>query len=149
MEVAPENWIGVGGRFGRQFRQLAERYPIALHGLSLNIGGTAPLDVELVTAIGAFMAEFDCPIYSDHLTYCGDDGQLYDLLPIPFTEEAVRHVATRVGQVQDILGRRIALENASYYAAPPPGDERKRFYQRDSHRSRLRPVAGCKQYLRQ
>lgn len=118
MEVAPENWIGVGGRFGRQFRQLAERYPIALHGLSLNIGGTAPLDVELVTAIGAFMAEFDCPIYSDHLTYCGDDGQLYDLLPIPFTEEAVRHVATRVGQVQDILGRRIALENASYYAAP-------------------------------
>jgi uncharacterized protein (UPF0276 family) len=118
MEVAPENWIGVGGRFGRQFRQLAERYPIVLHGLSLNIGGIAPIDRELVQAIGAFMDDFDCPAYSEHLTYCGDEGHLYDLLPIPFTEEAVRHVAQRVAQVQDILGRRIALENASYYAAP-------------------------------
>ncbi len=118
MEVAPENWIGVGGRFGRQFRELAERHPIALHGLSLNIGGTAPIDRDLVGAIGDFMDEFDCPIYSEHLTYCGDEGHLYDLLPIPFTEEALKHVASRVREVQDILGRRIALENASYYAAP-------------------------------
>ena len=118
MEVAPENWIGVGGRLGRQFHQLAEQYSIALHGLSLNIGGTAPLDTELVAAVRAFMERFDCPIYSEHLTYCGDDGHLYDLLPIPFTEEAVHHVAARVRQTQDILGRRIALENASYYAAP-------------------------------
>jgi uncharacterized protein (UPF0276 family) len=118
MEVAPENWIGVGGRFGRHFRQLSERYPVALHGLSLNIGGTAPLDRDLVAAIGAFMREHGCPVYSEHLTYCGDDGHLYDLLPIPFTGEAVRHVAARVREVQDILGQRIALENASYYAAP-------------------------------
>lgn len=118
LEVAPENWIRVGGRFGRRFRQLAEHYPIHLHGLSLNIGGFAPLDTALVQDIRRFMDDFHCPIYTEHLTYCGDEGQLYDLMPIPFTEEAVCHVADRVRQVQDILGRRIALENASYYAAP-------------------------------
>jgi uncharacterized protein (UPF0276 family) len=118
MEVAPENWINVGGRFGRQFRALTERYPLILHGLSLNIGGTAAVDRELVSAIRDFMAQHDCPMYSEHLTYCGDDGHLYDLLPLPFTPEAVKHVATRVREVQDILGCRIALENASYYAAP-------------------------------
>ena len=116
MEVAPENWIAVGGRWGRQFRELAERYTISLHGLSLNIGGIEPIDRELVAAIGEFMDEYACPIYTEHLTYCADDGHLYDLMPIPFTEEAVRHVAGRVCEVQDILGRRIGLENASYYA---------------------------------
>ena len=109
MEVAPENWINVGGRFGKQFRELAERHTISLHGLSLNIGGFEPVDRELVSAIGDFMDEFDCPIYTEHLTYCGDDGHLYDLMPIPFTEEAVHHVAGRVREVQDILGRRIGL----------------------------------------
>lgn len=118
MEVAPENWINVGGRFGRQFAQLAERYTISLHGLSLNIGGSQPIDRELVTAIRDFMRAHGCPIYTEHLTYCADDGHLYDLLPIPFTGEAVQHVAARVREVQDILGQRIALENASYYAAP-------------------------------
>ncbi len=116
MEVAPENWINVGGRFGRQFRELAERYTTSLHGLSLNIGGFEPIDRELVSAIGQFMDEYHCPIYTEHLTYCADDGHLYDLMPIPFTEEAVHHVAGRVREVQDILGRRIGLENASYYA---------------------------------
>ncbi len=116
MEVAPENWIGVGGRFGRQFRELAEQHTISLHGLSLNIGGFEPLDRELVQSIGEFMDEHDCPIYTEHLTYCADEGHLYDLMPIPFTEEAVRHVAGRVQEVQDMLGRRIGLENASYYA---------------------------------
>lgn len=118
MEAAPENWINVGGRYGRQFRALTERYPLVLHGLSLNIGGTAPLDRDLVVAIRDFMGEHNCPMYSEHLTYCGDDGHLYDLLPLPFTGEAVAHVAGRVREVQDILGCRIALENASYYAVP-------------------------------
>lgn len=118
VEVAPENWIGIGGRYGRAFREIAERYPVYLHGLSLNIGGFSPLDTDLLRAIKQFMDDFDCPLYSEHLTYCGDEGQLYDLLPIPFTEEAVRHVADRVKRVQDVLGRRILLENASYYAAP-------------------------------
>ncbi|WP_372860620.1 DUF692 domain-containing protein [Spongiibacter sp.] len=118
LEVAPENWIGLGGRFGRAFRELAERFPVTLHGLSLNIGGFAPLDWQLIDAIGEFIERFDCRLYSEHLTYCGDDGHLYDLMPIPFTEDAVSHVAERVVQVQQRLGRKILLENASYYAAP-------------------------------
>ncbi len=120
MEVAPENWINVGGRFGRQFNELSERYTISLHGLSLDIGGSQPLDRELITSIRDFMQLHNCPTYTEHLTYCADDGHLYDLLPIPFTEEAVRHVSGRVREVQDILGQRIGLENASYYAVPAP-----------------------------
>ncbi|MCB1698878.1 MAG: DUF692 domain-containing protein [Halioglobus sp.] len=117
-EAAPENWIGVGGRYGRQFRELAERHPVVLHGLSLDIGGPDPLDTDLVLAIKGLMAELGAPLYSEHLSYCAAGGHLYDLLPIPFTEEAVRYVANRVRQVQDILGAPIALENASYYAQP-------------------------------
>ena len=118
MEVAPENWIGVGGRFGRQFRQMAERYPIVLHGLSLDIGGPDRLDTSLVRSVRQLMDEIEVPLYSEHLTYCAAEGHLYDLLPIPFTEEAVHYVADRVRQVQDIIGQPIALENASYYAQP-------------------------------
>ncbi|MCU0835680.1 MAG: DUF692 domain-containing protein [Chromatiaceae bacterium] len=117
-EIAPENWIGVGGRFGRQLRSLTERYPFVCHGLSLSIGSPAPLDVDLVTRIKDFLDVHGIHAYTEHLSYCSDDGHLYDLMPIPFTEEAVHHVAARVRQVQDILGRRIALENVSYYAAP-------------------------------
>lgn len=117
-EVAPENWIGIGGRFKKQLRSCTERFPLTLHGLSLDIGGVAPLNVSLLEDIKNFMDEYDCSLYSEHLTYCSDHGQLYDLMPIPFTEEAVHYVAGRVRQAQDILGRRMALENASYYAAP-------------------------------
>jgi uncharacterized protein (UPF0276 family) len=118
MEAAPENWIGVGGRFGKQFRVLAERYPLVFHGLSLDIGGPDPLDKELVLAVRDLMDESNVLLYSEHLTYCAAEGHLYDLLPIPFTEEAVHYVAQRVRQVQDIIGQRVALENASYYAQP-------------------------------
>ncbi|MEZ5567964.1 MAG: DUF692 domain-containing protein [Halioglobus sp.] len=118
MEAAPENWVGVGGRFRKQFRALAERYPLALHGLSLDIGGPDPLDTELVGAVRDLIDQYAVPIYSEHLTYCAAEGHLYDLLPLPFTEEAVHYVAARVRQVQDIIGQPIALENASYYAQP-------------------------------
>lgn len=118
LEVAPENWIGVGGRLGKRFNSFAERYPIFLHGLSLNIGGLAPLDLDLIDAIKAFTKQYNCPVYSEHLTSCGDSGQLYDLMPIPFTEEAVKHVAKRIREVQDRLEQRLVLENASYYCAP-------------------------------
>ena len=118
MEVAPENWIGVGGRFGKQFLQLAERYPLVLHGLSLDIGGPDPIDADLVQSVRGLMDDLNVPLYSEHLTYCAAEGHLYDLLPIPFTEEAVHYVAARVRQVQDIIGQPIALENASYYAQP-------------------------------
>lgn len=115
-EVAPENWIRVGGRYGRQFRELVQRCPLVFHGLSLDIGGPDPLDLELVRAVRALMNDLGVSLYSEHLSWCAADGHLYDLLPIPFTEEAVRHVAERVQQVQDIIGAPIALENASYYA---------------------------------
>ena len=117
-EAAPENWIGVGGRLGRQFRSLTERHPFVCHGLSLSIGSPAPLDLELVRRLKGFLDGHGIRAYSEHLSYCSDEGHLYDLLPIPFTEEAVHYVAARVRQVQDILERRIALENVSYYAAP-------------------------------
>ncbi len=116
MEVAPENWIHVGGRLGKKLRFFTERYPFVIHGLSLSIGSPAPLDETLVRDIKAFMAEHSIRMYSEHLSYCGDDGHLYDLMPIPFTEDAVRYVANRVRRVQDILEQRIALENVSYYA---------------------------------
>jgi uncharacterized protein (UPF0276 family) len=117
-EIAPENWIGVGGRFGRLLRSLTERFPFVCHGLSLSIGSPAPLDRAFLGRIRDFLDLHGIRAYSEHLSYCSDDGHLYDLMPIPFTVEAVHHVAARVRQVQDILGRRIALENVSYYAAP-------------------------------
>lgn len=115
MEVAPENWIHVGGALGKKFRFFTERYPFVIHGLSLSIGAPSPLNEPLVRDIKDFMAEHDIRMYSEHLSYCGDDGQLYDLMPIPFTEDAVKYVAARVRRVQDILEQRIALENVSYY----------------------------------
>jgi len=116
MEIAPENWIHVGGAMGKKLRYFTERYPFLIHGLSLSIGSPAPLDEQLVRDIKEFMADHNIRMYSEHLSYCGDDGHLYDLMPIPFTEEAVHYVAARVRRVQDILEQRIALENVSYYA---------------------------------
>jgi len=118
MEVAPENWIDIGGPLGRRFRAFTERYPFVCHGLSLNLGGPAPLDEAFVRRVGQFLDQHQVRCYSEHLSYCADDGHLYDLMPIPFTEEAVEHVAARIRRVQDILGRRIAIENVSYYCAP-------------------------------
>lgn len=118
LEVAPENWIGVGGRLGRRFRALTERYPFVCHGLSLSLGGPAPLDEALLREIRVFLERHQVRCYSEHLSYCSDDGHLYDLLPIPFTEAAVHHVAARIRRTQEILERRIAIENVSTYAAP-------------------------------
>ena len=122
MEVAPENWIGVGGVYGKKFRAFTERFDFVLHGLSLSIGGPSALDEALVKSIGKLMQQHGINFYSEHLSYCSDDGHLYDLLPIPFTEEAVHHTANRIKRVQDILGQQIAMENASYYT-PAPGGE--------------------------
>ncbi len=118
MEVAPENWIGIGGILGNRFRALTEHYPFVLHGLSLSLGGPAPLDETFLRRLKHFMHEHGIQRYSEHLSYCSDGGQLYDLMPIPFTEEAVHHTAKRIRHVQDLLGQRIAIENVSYYAAP-------------------------------
>jgi uncharacterized protein (UPF0276 family) len=118
LECAPENWIGVGGRLGEAFEALAARHAITCHGLSLSLGGPEALDEPFLVRVRRFLESHRVPLYSEHLSYCSDDGQLYDLLPLPFTDEAVGHVAARIRQVQDVLGRRIAVENVSYYAAP-------------------------------
>jgi uncharacterized protein (UPF0276 family) len=118
LECAPDNWIGVGGRQGAALAALSERHPLACHGLSLSLGGTAPLDDTHLLRLRRFLDAHRVPVFSEHLSYCTDDGQLYDLLPIPFTDEAVHHVAGRIRRVQDALGRRLAVENVSYYAAP-------------------------------
>ncbi|GLP96910.1 HvfB family MNIO-type RiPP peptide maturase [Paraferrimonas sedimenticola] len=118
LEVAPENWMALGGRLQKQFRQLTERHRFVLHGLSLSIGSPAELDVEFVRQVKAFMDLHNIEWYSEHLSYCSGEGHMYDLMPIPFTEEAVAHVVSRVKQVQDILERPLILENVSYYAAP-------------------------------
>lgn len=119
LEVAPENWMKLGGRLGRAFAEISERYRIVTHGLSLSIGGLQPLDVDFLTDLKVFLQKFQIQIYSEHLSYCSDgSGHLYDLMPIPFTEEAVSYVANRIRQVQDILERKLIIENVSYYGAP-------------------------------
>ncbi|HEX4881916.1 MAG TPA: DUF692 domain-containing protein [Porticoccaceae bacterium] len=119
LEVAPENWLRVGGRLGRNFRRFTERHAFVCHGLSLSLGATDPLDFDLLRDIKAFLLCHQIRCYSEHLSYCSDQGHLYDLLPMAFTGDAVLHVADRIRQVQDFLERRIAIENVSYYATLP------------------------------
>jgi uncharacterized protein len=118
LECAPENWIGLGGVWAERLHALGARYPLSCHGLSLSLGGSAPLDLAFVDQVGRFLDTHRVRLYSEHLSYCSDDGYLYDLLPLPFTEEAVHHTAARIRQVQDRLGRRIAVENVSTYLTP-------------------------------
>ena len=111
IEAAPENWIRMGGAARKRFDAAAERLPLALHGLSLSLGGQAPLDMELLAGIKAMMRQYRCGFFSDHLSYCQDlGGHLYDLLPLPFTAESVRHTAERIRRVQDFLGCRISID---------------------------------------
>lgn len=117
-EVAPENWMRIGGKLGKQFRAMTERHDFVAHGLSLSIGSSDALDESFVRDLKHFIAEHGIKFYSEHLSYCSHDGHLYDLMPMPFTEDAVKHVAARIRRVQDILEQRIAIENISYYAAP-------------------------------
>jgi uncharacterized protein (UPF0276 family) len=118
-EIAPENWLGIGGRFARDLRMFTERFPFVCHGLSLSLGGTDPLDRALLENIKNFIREHNIILYTEHLSWCTDDGHLYDLLPIPCTEEAVRWVSDRIKQTQDILEMQVGIENASYYFSPP------------------------------
>jgi uncharacterized protein (UPF0276 family) len=118
LEAAPENWLRVGGKLGKQFRYFTERYPFISHGLSLSLGSPAPLDEAFLGELKGFLDQHKIKFYTEHLSYCSDDGHLYDLMPIPFTAEAVTYVAGRIRRTQEILERRIGVENVSYYAAP-------------------------------
>ena len=119
LELAPENWIDLGGAIGKSLRQFTERFPTVCHGLSLSLGGALPLDEVFLGRVRRFMRAHGMRLYTEHLAYTTDEGQLYDLLPVPFTGDAVRHVAARIRQTQEILGTRIAIENASFYVAAP------------------------------
>lgn len=118
LEIAPENWMDTGGARAKQIAYFASHYPIVAHGLSLSLGAPAPLDIPFLKALKRFLDTYQIECYSEHLSYCGDDGMLYDLMPIPFTEEAVYYVSQRIRQVQDTLERQIAIENISYYLNP-------------------------------
>ena len=118
LEVAPENWLILGGALGRKFKQMTEQHNFVCHGLSLSIGSPEPLDINFIKELKVFFKQHNIKAYSEHLSYCSGTGHMYDLMPIPFSEESARYVAERIRVVQDILEMRIAMENVSYYAAP-------------------------------
>lgn len=116
LEALTENYLVPGGRPLHFLQRMRERYPVVLHGVSLSIGSTAPLDFEYLRQVRELAARIEPAWVSDHLCWTGVAGaNLHDLMPLPYTEEALRHVAGRVRQVQDFLGRRILLENVSSY----------------------------------
>ena len=141
LEVAPENWIGVGGRFGKALREFTERFPFACHGLSLSIGSSDELDLDFVKAVKQFLDTHQIETYSEHLSYCSHNGHMYDLMPIPFSIEAAKYVATRVQRVQDIIQRPLILENVSTYAMLGDGMSELDFMKEVIKRS------GCKMLL--
>jgi uncharacterized protein (UPF0276 family) len=121
IEVAPENWMQMGGYWKQLFDRLTAQYPLVTHGLSLSIGSPDPLDWDFLAALKQFLDHYHVRIYSEHLSYSKcDNAHVYDLLPIPFREDAVRHVSERIRTVQDYLERPVAIENVSYYTPVAP-----------------------------
>ncbi|WP_028489296.1 DUF692 domain-containing protein [Thiothrix lacustris] len=118
-EIAPENWIGTDPDSAKRLRAFSERFPFVVHGLSLSLGGLTPLNLAFLHDLKRFMHEHQVPLYTEHLSWCSDHGQLYDLLPIPFTQDAIQHTVARIRQTQDVLGQQIAIENASFYLQAP------------------------------
>lgn len=117
-EALSENYMVPGGRPLHYLDRIRERYPVVLHGVSLSIGSTDPLDRDYLAQLKALAARVQPAWISDHLCWTGVDGRnLHDLMPLPYTDEALRHVARRVRAVQDALDRRILLENVSSYVA--------------------------------
>ncbi len=115
-EAISENYLVPGGQPLRMLDRIRERYPVVMHGVSMSIASTSPLDVDYLEALKKLAKRVDPVFISDHLCWTGVHGvNLHDLLPIPYTEEALNHVVDRVEQVQDILGCRLVLENVSSY----------------------------------
>ncbi len=115
-EALSENYMVPGGRPLDYLTRIRARYPVVLHGVSLSIGSADPLDRAYLKALKALATRIEPAWISDHLCWTGVGGKnLHDLMPLPYTEEALKHVARRVRAVQDFLGRRIVLENVSTY----------------------------------
>jgi uncharacterized protein len=116
-EIISENYMQTAGKPLHILDSIAEHTPIVMHGVSLSIGSTAPLDVEYLTELRALRDRVRAKWVSDHLCWTGVAGKnTHDLLPLPYTEEALRHVVTRVKQVQETLAAPLLLENPSSYA---------------------------------
>lgn len=117
-EALTENYLVPGGKPLHYLTRIRERHPVVMHGVSLSIGSTHPLDREYLSQVKALAARIEPEWISDHLCWTGVAGRnLHDLLPLPYTEEALANVVARVRTVQDILGRRILLENVSSYVS--------------------------------
>ena len=117
-EVLSENYMVPGGKPLYFLDKIRENYPVVMHGVSLSIGSTTPLDADYLRDLRKLADRIQPAWISDHLCWTGVHGQnMHDLLPLPYTEETAKHVAERVGIVQDYLGRRILLENVSSYAS--------------------------------
>lgn len=115
-EALTENYLVPGGKPLHNLMAVRERFPVALHGVSMSIGSTAPLDLEYLAQVKALAAHVEPVWVSDHLCWTGVAGKnAHDLLPLPYTDEALTHIVSRVRTVQEILGRRILLENVSSY----------------------------------
>jgi uncharacterized protein (UPF0276 family) len=115
-EALTENYLVPGGKPLHNLMRVRERYPLVMHGVSMSIGSTAPLDRDYLAQVKALAARVEPEWISDHLCWTGVAGRnMHDLLPLPYTEEALANVVERIRTVQDILGRRILLENVSSY----------------------------------
>lgn len=115
-EVVSENFMVEGGRPAHVLERVRRDYPVALHGVSMNLGSADPLDAAYLARLKALVDRIEPAVVSDHLCWTALAGQnSHDLLPLPFTEEAVRHVAAKIRRVQDVLGRRLLVENVSSY----------------------------------
>ena len=115
-EVLSENFMVAGGKPKYYLHAIAEQYPLVMHGVSMSIGGTDALNMDYLKALKKLANEVQPKWISDHLCWTSVHGQnSHDLLPLPYTQDTINHVAARVGQVQDFLGRRILLENVSSY----------------------------------
>lgn len=122
VEIIPENFLTLGGRPQRTLDACRERWPVLPHGVALNVGGPDPLDADYLAGLRTLVERLDAPFFSDHLCYARLGGaHLYELLPLPFSPEAVEHVVPRVREVQERVGRPFLLENPSYYARMPGG----------------------------
>jgi uncharacterized protein (UPF0276 family) len=116
IEFAPENWVDMGGYWKTILDKVTEKYPVICHGLSLSIGSAEELDMVFLKKLKTFLDEYNIEIYSEHLSYTkAENAHLFDLLPIPFREDAISHVVKRIKQVQDFLERPLVIENVSYY----------------------------------
>lgn len=118
IEIAPENWINLGGYWRKKLKAITEKYPLNCHGLSLSIGSPEELNWDFLKDVKVFLKECNIQIYSEHLSFSStENAHLYDLLPIPFRKDAVKHISEKIHQVQDFLEMPLTLENVSYYTS--------------------------------